>query len=355
MYTGYLEIDCLETPPMKNAIPETRFATRCHDWLQQQWYQTETPSSLLLPLEKLFRQAVRARRTAYAAGARKTVRLPVPVIVIGNITVGGVGKTPLVIWLARELIARGLKPGIISRGYGGRRSTLPLRVYPDSDPLEAGDEPVLIAQKTGCPVVVAKKRALAGQYLLAVADCDVVIADDGLQHYALERNVEIAVMDGFRPLGNGHLLPAGPLREPPERLSEVNRVIYSGTGPVGETVMTLQGDMAINLADPTRRRPLRDFQDQPCYALAGIGHPGRFFSHLENHGLQPETRAYPDHYAYCPNDLNRPQDWPVFMTEKDAVKCTRFADARCWSVPVDASLPPGTADSLYQLISGKKS
>jgi tetraacyldisaccharide 4'-kinase len=329
--------------------------TNCgYDWLQHQWYQAETPSPLLLPLEKLFFQAVKVRRRAYARGLRKTVRLPVPVIVIGNITVGGVGKTPLVIWLAHALSARGLKPGIISRGHGGRATALPLRVYPDSDPLEAGDEPVLIAQKTGCPVVVAKKRVLAGQHLLAVTDCDVVIADDGLQHYALERDVEIAVIDGFRPVGNGHLLPAGPLREPPQRLSEVDRILYAGTGPEGEIIMTLQGEVAVNLADPRNRRPLRDFQGQPCYAMAGIGHPARFFDYLETLGLQPETRAYPDHCIYGPHDLNRPEDWPVFMTEKDAVKCTRFADSRCWSVPVEAVLPPGTADSLHQLISGKK-
>lgn len=327
--------------------------SKLHDWWQHQWYQTPVPNAGLRLLEAVFLQAVRLRRQAYRNGLRKRHRLPVPVVVVGNLTVGGVGKTPLVIWLAGELSRRGLRPGIVSRGYGGNRTHQPLGVVPDSDPADCGDEPVLIARRTGCPVVVARQRVAAARYLLATTDCNVLIADDGLQHYALERDVEIAVIDGLRRFGNGHCLPAGPLREPPARLEQVDRIIYSGTGPDGASVMVLEGEVAINLVKPDMSRPLTDFQAQPLYAMAGIGHPSRFFDHLEARGLRPEARVYPDHHVYTQDDLPGPSNRPLLMTEKDAVKCTRFADSDCWYVPVQAKLPPDTADSLCQLIIGK--
>lgn len=327
--------------------------TVLHDWLQYQWYHAGSPHSFLLPLEHIFRRAVAIRQKAYRRGYRKTVRLPVPVIVVGNLTVGGVGKTPLVIWLAQELSRKGLKPGIVSRGYGGKHLKTPVSVSASSDPAEVGDEPVLMARRAGCPVVVGKRRAEAGQHLLNTTACNVLIADDGLQHYALARDIEIAVVDGLRHFGNGHLLPAGPLREPPERLDDVEWVVYSETGPDGATIMAMRGDEAVNLADPSLRRPLADFAGQKTYAVAGIGHPARFFRHLESQGLRPDVQSLPDHHVYQPEDLARPHDWPLFMTEKDAVKCSRWADARCWYVPVEACLPPGSADSIYQLIQGK--
>ncbi len=325
-----------------------------HDWLLQQWYHAPSPHPLLLSLEPVFRGAVLLRQYAYRTGYRKTVQLPVPVIVVGNLTVGGVGKTPLVIALAQALSRMGLRPGIVSRGYGGNgRGVIPVRVDATSDPLEVGDEPVLIAHKTGCPVAVARQRAEAGRYLLETADCNVLIADDGLQHYALGRDIEIAVVDGLRVFGNGHCLPAGPLREPVNRLEQVDRVIYSETGPEGQMVMALRGDEAVNLADSSMRRPLADFAGTETYAVAGIGNPARFFAHLAGFGLNPETQALPDHHAFRPEDLARPHDWPLFMTEKDAVKCSAWADARCWYVPVEARLPEGFAESIYQLVVSK--
>lgn len=320
-------------------------------WLQAQWYEQTAPNPLLLPLESLYRKAVAYRRRAYGEGRKKTERLPVPVIVVGNLTVGGTGKTPLVIWLARFLSRHGFRPGVVSRGYGGSVGRVPLAVMAGTDPRKAGDEPVLIARRTGCPVFVFPKRAAAGKALLAATDCDLVIADDGLQHYALERDVEIAVVDGTRGLGNGHCLPAGPLREPPERLRSVDFRVYNGEAPAdGGYSMVLEGTEAVSLSDENQRRPLGDFAGEPLAALAGIGNPERFFEHLRRHGLEFEARGFPDHHAYRKEDLEFAGDAALLMTEKDAVKCRRLARPGHWYVPVEARLPAGFGAELLAFI-----
>ena len=315
-------------------------------WLDQQWYSAAKPSRLLTGLETLYRRSVGLRRDSYRTGRKPVEHLPVPVIVVGNLTVGGAGKTPLSIWLAGFLREHGYRPGLISRGYGGQTQPEPLRVGTDTSAQAAGDEPVLMARRTGCPVCVFPRRVEAGRHLLATTDCNLLIADDGLQHYALGRDIEIAVVDGQRGLGNGHCLPAGPLREPPERLDEVDWIIYSGAGPAGATIMTLAGDLAVNLRDPGQRRPLGDFAGATVHAVAAIGHPQRFFQSLRQHGLTLDARAFPDHHAYRPHDLAYADDRPVLMTEKDAVKCLDFATDTLWYVPVEARLPPSFGNQL---------
>ncbi len=320
-------------------------------WLQRRWYETSPPLGLI-PLAWLFRGAVAWRRWAYRKGWKSSQRLPVPVIVVGNLTVGGTGKTPLTIWLAEFLAAAGYKPGVVSRGYGGRKQDQPLAVDAGSDPLDAGDEPVLIARRTGCPVTVFPLRAEAGRALLASTDCDILIADDGLQHYALARDVEIAVVDGDRRFGNGFCLPAGPLREPAGRLDEVDLVVCRGEPHDGEYPLSLLGDEAVNLADESFRRPLADFVGMKLRAVAGIGFPSRFFADLRQAGLSFEERAFPDHHRYIPEDLGL-DDALVLMTEKDAVKCRAFADGRLWSVPLRARLPVAFCEKLLQLLKAK--
>ena len=322
-------------------------------WANQQWYQRKTPNPLLSRLETIFREGVSLRQEAYQTGRIRSERLPVPVIVVGNLTVGGSGKTPLTIWLAQFLKSRGYRPGIISRGYGGTASRKPLAVDFNTSPRLAGDEPVLMARRTGCPVYVSRQRVEAGRALLANNDCNIIIADDGLQHYALARDIEIVVVDGKRGFGNGHLLPAGPLREPIERLNSVDLVVYNGGTPDGNHAMTLQGALAVNLRDMWKRRKLEEFAGKPLYALAGIGNPQRFFDHLARHGLAFQQRALPDHHEFKATDLAFASDGPLLMTEKDAVKCREFAREDDWYLPVEAHLPATFGLELLNLIKTK--
>ena len=322
-------------------------------WLESRWYGPREPGALLTGLERVFLQAVAARQTAYRSGRKAVERLPVPVIVVGNLSVGGTGKTPLTLWIAELLVTHGYRPGIISRGYGGIKLSRPLMVDADTAPEEAGDEPALIARRSGCPVCIFPRRAEAGRTLLANTDCDILIADDGLQHYALDRDFEIAVVDGLRLFGNGHCLPAGPLREPPARLETVDWVIYSGTGPADSIVMTLAGDTAINLADPSQIHPLARFAGEAVFALAGIGNPQRFFDDLCRQGLAVDGRAFPDHHPYRPEDLAFAGASPLLMTEKDAVKCQRFASPNHWYVPVQARLPAAFGEQLLTQLKTK--
>jgi tetraacyldisaccharide 4'-kinase len=259
------------------------------------------------------------------------------VIVVGNLTVGGAGKTPLVIWLCEHLQRAGHRPGVVSRGYGGRPPRLPLSVTAATAPSEAGDEPVLIAARTGCPVVVDPDRPRAARALLAANDVDVIVADDGLQHYALARNLEIVVVDGRRRFGNGFCLPAGPLREPLSRLVTVDLVVVNGAGGAGEFALRLVGDRLANLADVAHTEPLTAWRGRRVHAVAGIGDPARFFTALTTAGLEVVEHPFPDHHAYRPDDLDFGDGLPVLMTEKDAVKCRTFAAARHWYLPVSAA------------------
>ncbi len=305
----------------------------------QRWYGGGRRPWLLRPLTWLYRAVVAVRAWLYRRGWLPRERLSVPVLVVGNITVGGTGKTPLVIALAEYLRDHGWRPGVVSRGYGGTASGVEL-VPEAADPSRFGDEPSLIRQATGMPVAIGGDRPAAA-HLLVGAGCNLVIADDGLQHYRLARDVEICVIDGKRRLGNGLMLPCGPLREPPARLRRVDfRVCNGGTAAAGEVPMRLTGEHAHHLRDPRRIRPLRDFVGRRVHAIAGIGNPARFFDSLRACGLDVDAHAFPDHHAYVAADLDFDDCDPVLMTAKDAVKCAHFADWRSWSVPVHAVVPP---------------
>jgi tetraacyldisaccharide 4'-kinase len=304
--------------------------------LDSLWYEPHPLSLLLAPFGRVFAMIAAERRRAYDSGLLHRVRLPVPVIVVGNITVGGTGKTPLVVWLVERLRVMGRRPGVVSRGYGGRARRWPQRVTAGSDPAEVGDEPVLIARRCACPVVVAPQRVSAARTLLAEYDCDVIVCDDGLQHYALARDLEIVVMDGARRLGNGRCLPAGPLRESPSRLQSVDLVVVNGKPREGEYAMHLAGGWAQSLRDPAVERPLDDWCGQTVHAVAGIGNPQRFFTHLRAHGLEVIEHPFADHHRFQADDLAFGDTRPLLMTEKDAVKCRAFAGADRWVVPVSA-------------------
>jgi tetraacyldisaccharide 4'-kinase len=281
-------------------------------------------------------------------GLARVHRAGVPVVVVGNLTVGGSGKTPLVMWIAQELREKGFAPAIVSRGYGGAAEA-PREATIASDPAEVGDEPMVLARRTGCPVWVGPDRVETIRALRAQhPDCSVLVLDDGLQHYRLARDIEIAVVDS-RGFGNGFLLPAGPLREPPRRLRSVHAVIahdiekshlepHAGAKPIFS--MVLEGDEAHRATDSRDRRPIRAFAGQRVHAVAGIGDPARFFRYLEKHGVQPIAHPFPDHHPFAAADLEFGDDAAVFMTEKDAVKCKRFAKPHHWVLPVSAAPEP---------------
>jgi len=303
------------------------------------WNRRGIAAIALSPLAVLYCLVVGLRRLAYKWGWLRTERLPVPVIIVGNIAVGGTGKTPLVIWLARWLRDRGWRPGIVARGYGGTSPVSPLEVKGESDPFLVGDEPVLVASNSGCPVWVDPDRVRGARALLASGPCDVLLADDGLQHYALGRDLEICVVDGERRQGNGWCLPAGPLREPPGRLRSVDLVVANGNDPApGEHAMKLVLGVGRSVSDPGRELPLGAFRDRRVIAIAGIGNPGRFFQVLREIGVIAEERRFPDHHPFTEADLPESEGVPVLMTEKDAVKCRKFAGPNCWYIPVEAEL-----------------
>jgi len=321
-----------------------------HRWLVDSWYKNSLIGAVLSPLAVIYASIVRLRKRLYDLGVLKKHGVAVPVIVVGNITVGGTGKTPLIIRLAQILTEAGFKPGIISRGYGGQSESWPQWVDNNSDAGQVGDEALLIARRTGCPMAVAPRRIDAAKMILKQSACNVILSDDGLQHYALNRTIEIAVIDGERRFGNGLCLPAGPLREPVERLQDVDFIVVNGAQKHGnEFSMQLVGDSAVNLVTG-EQRPLRDFTGMDCHALAGIGNPGRFFKLLESAGLNCATQPFPDHYKFQPDDIKLHDNKPVLMTEKDAVKCLAFADSRHWYVPVQAVLDPAFPAQLLSLL-----
>ncbi len=322
--------------------------------LQQHWYRISALHLLLYPLSLLFRLLISLRRTLFRFGLLSSVKLPVPVIVVGNITVGGTGKTPLTLWLAQQLIEAGWHPGIISRGYRSEDDAVAREVHKDDTAHKVGDEPLLMARRALCPVWIGRDRPAAALALLhAHPECDIIISDDGLQHYRLQRDVEIVVIDGVRRFGNGMLLPAGPLREPVSRLHEVDALVNNGGPPdVAEGVlMSLQGTQFHNLLDPSLIRSAADFDGLHVYAIAGIGHPDRFFRHLQQLGLQPVTHAFPDHHSYTGDEITPKDADAILMTEKDAVKCAAFASEKHWVLQVDAQVAP----PLFKLITEKLS
>lgn len=319
-------------------------------WLDRYGYSLNGLAVLLWPVSLLFSAAVRTRRFLYQMGLLKSESVRALVIIVGNISVGGAGKTPLVTHLITLLRAAGYQPGIVSRGYGGQAIEWPRAVTADSDPHLVGDEPVLLAQRCDCPVVVGPDRVAAARKLLEFHDCNLIVSDDGLQHYPLQRDIEIAVVDGFRRLGNGACLPAGPLREPPSRLQQVDFVVGNGMARGAEFLMLLHGDRALNLEDPLISSTLSNFQQTTVHAVAGIGDPWRFFAHLRRAGLRLIEHPFPDHYQFRATDLQFREDLPVLMTEKDAVKCRGIAAANCWYVPVSAWLDPEFEEQLLKRV-----
>lgn len=312
------------------------------------WFDGAPPPAWARLLAGVYGRGVALRRWLYARGLRRRVAAGVPVIVVGNLIAGGSGKTPLAIALIERLRAEGYAPGLASRGYGRAREDAALWVEADADAAETGDEPLLVARRTGVRVRVDRDRAAAAR-ALAAAGCDVVVCDDGLQHYRLRRDIEIEVIDGRRRYGNARLIPAGPLREPAARSAEAAfRVLNCGVDdpradPVGEAgfgewPMRLKTRRAVPLAGG-RAVPLEAFAGRRVHAVAGIGDPERFFATLRAHDIAVVPHAFPDHHRYVAADLRFGSDLPVLMTEKDAVKCMAFAGERHYSVPVDALLP----------------
>lgn len=306
--------------------------------LERSWYRFSWLTVLLLPLAALYCVVTGLRRALYRLGILTTARLEVPVLVVGNLTVGGTGKTPLVSFLAHALRERGYQPGIVSRGYGGKPDSWPREVHPDSDPALVGDEPVLLARHCACPVWVGPDRVAAARELLRTHDCDVLLSDDGLQHLRLGRDFEIVVIDGERRFGNGLCLPAGPLRDPMGRLRDVDLVVVNGKAKYpGELEMELRAQELVPVHNGTAI-PFDTFRGKTVHALAGIGNPGRFFRQLEALGMKPVTRVFPDHHRFRAEDLEFADDLDIIMTEKDAVKCREFASDRCWYLAVRAEV-----------------
>jgi tetraacyldisaccharide 4'-kinase len=320
--------------------------------LQHLWARTGVLTLLLSPLAALFAAASWLRRLAYRRGWLTAISVGVPVIIVGNITAGGSGKTPLVIWLVNWLREQGYRPGVVSRGYGGTARGC-VGVQPDSDPAEVGDEPLLIRVKTGAPVVVGRDRVAAARTLLARhPGVDVIVSDDGLQHYRLQRDIELAVIDASSGLGNGWPLPAGPLREPRSRLGSVDAVIQVVRGaaqprtypPVATWRADYTAGQAWRLRAPQDKRTLRDLPQHEWLAVTGIGRPQGFFDMLDAQGIRFTPRAFADHHGFQPQDL--PGDAAVLMTEKDAVKCLAFAGADWWAVELDVAPETGFIDWL---------
>ena len=322
-------------------------------WANYIWYEDVFIATWLTVFTMIFVDIVRFRRYLYRTGVLKSTKVACPVIVVGNLTVGGTGKTPLVIALAERLQQEGFRPAIISRGYGGKNKQAML-LSATSSPQTVGDEAVVMFQKTQCPVAVSPIRAEAAQLLLAQTDCNVILSDDGLQHYALKRDIEIAVIDGQRRFGNNNCLPGGALREPLERLNEVDFIVVNGGKPEEsrEIPMTMLAEFAINLKTGEQKM-LAAFKGQTCHALTGIGNPDRFFALLTQHGLKTQSHIFPDHHVFTAKQLLFKDAFPVIMTEKDAVKCTKFATENHWFVPISAQLPESFYSQLINLLHKK--
>ncbi len=318
--------------------------------LPRLWFRPTLAAALLplLPLSWLFRLIVGLRRHLYRHGLIRAEKLPVPVIVVGNLTVGGSGKTPLVLWLVEQLRQAGKKPGIISRGYK-RLAEGAHAVDPAANASSVGDEPLLLARRSSAPVFVGRDRVAAGRALLAAhQDCDLIVSDDGLQHYRLQRTIEIAVFDA-RGAGNGQLLPAGPMREPLQRLCAATAVVWNSTSAaqtglsrqitdLPQFTMQLTGRRFVSLNDPNRQCTADELRHKRLYAIAGIGDPARFFAQLESLALRFDAHPFPDHHQFTPEDLTFAKDGILLMTEKDAVKCAAFVSQEAWMLPIDAQL-----------------
>ncbi len=321
-------------------------------WIHRVWYEGAVSGWLLLPLSGVYWLLLKLRALLFRYGIYRSYKAHAPLVVVGNITAGGTGKTPTVIWLVNELREKGFTPGIVSRGYGGSKSGTSMRVDASSDPAVVGDEPVLLARRGRCPVAVDSDRVHAAA-MLVDDGVDVIISDDGLQHLRLQRDFEICVIDGERGLGNRRLLPAGPLRESPNRLASVDQVLVNGSTDMPNAIgFELQAIDACRL-NGSLARPLQGFKDTTVHAVAGIGNPKRFFDLLRGYGIQVIEHSFPDHAAITQGDLKFGDDFEVFMTEKDAVKLGRKLIDRYWSVPVDLIMDAAESNALIERIAAR--
>jgi tetraacyldisaccharide 4'-kinase len=332
-----------------------------YNWIHRVWYEDAPSGWLLLPLSGLYWLVLTARKILYSWGLLRTHTASVPVVVVGNITAGGTGKTPTVLWLVEELRDRGFNPGIVSRGYGGSRANSSMRVEAATDAAIAGDEPVLLARRARCPVVVDPDRVRAAS-MLVEDGADVVVADDGLQHYRLSRDYEICVIDGTRGLGNRRLLPSGPLRESVQRLDNVEQVLVNGElrGSADEQTTAEQNAISFQLVateacrlNGSLTRPIDRFAGTTVHAVAAIGNPRRFFDLLRMHGIQVIEHIFPDHAVLGRKDFEFGDDFEIFMTEKDAVKIGRDARDKLWYVPVELEMDPVLAAPLIEQIESR--
>lgn len=312
------------------------------DRLLAAWYQGHPALALLRPLEALYRRVVTRKRARFLSGESASYRAPVPVIVVGNITVGGTGKTPMILWLIEHCRSLGLKVGVVSRGYGAKPPHFPWRVQASQSAVQAGDEPLLIVQRTDVPLMIDPDRSRAVQALLASEPLDLILCDDGMQHYRLARDLELVLIDAARGLGNGRCLPAGPLREPVERLDDVGAVLHNGAtvDPPRGFAFGLRPSALVNLRTG-ERRPLEHFPaGHALHAVAGIGNPQRFFNTLQGLNWQPVPHPFADHAQFDAQSLAFEPPLPLVMTEKDAVKCRDFAGDDWWYLAVDAEPSP---------------
>lgn len=329
-------------------------------WIHRVWYENARLGWVLLPLSGLYWLLSGCRRLLYKSGVLRTHYAPVPVIVVGNITAGGTGKTPTVIWLTQLLSERGYRPGVVSRGYGGSKSKSPMRVDANSDASVVGDEPVLLARRSNVPVVVDADRVRAAT-MLVEDGVDIIVTDDGLQHYRLGRDYEICVIDGSRGLGNRRLLPAGPLRESAERLIDIDQLLVNGRMAADQEASVAEQNAIrfelvateVSRLNGSLTRPIERFAGKTVHAVAGIGNPTRFFDLLRAHRIQVIEHAYVDHAALSKSDLDFGDDFEVFMTEKDAVKLGRSVADKFWLVPVELQIDPVHALPLIEQIESR--
>jgi len=306
--------------------------------IEKVWYSKNIFSLLLSPLSFIYISIIYLRYNLYQLGLISITKINVPTIVIGNIVAGGTGKTPLVIWLAKHFKDKGFLPGIVSRGYGGTYLSNIELVKPTSNPLLVGDEPVIIARNTNCPVVVAKKRVKGAKELVEKYNCNIILCDDGMQHYSLARDIEIAVIDGQRRFGNNYCFPAGPLREPKSRIFKADLIVSKYNARTYEHKMDYTYNQLVSLNELSKTIPISDLHGMTVHAIAGINNPDHFFSYLRSNKLELIIHKFPDHYLYREDDVKFDDNFPVVMTEKDAVKCLNYSSDKYWYIPISAEL-----------------
>ncbi len=321
-----------------------------HKFIEDIWYDEHPLSIVLAPFGWIYQLFVRLRYFLYQSGMLPVQKLDVPVIVVGNIVAGGTGKTSLVIWLAAHLKEQGYHPAIASRGYKSTVRQWPQQVRKDSNPVLVGDEPVLIARRTNCPVAIAPNRYLAAEALIEHEQIDIIICDDGLQHYALARDIEIAVIDGVRRHGNGRCIPSGPLREPVGRLKNVDMIVCNGSARRGEFDMEYIPRQLCSVIDESKHCAPDRFRNQSVHAIAGIGNPAKFFSFLRGQGLRVIEHEFPDHFQFSAKDVFFDDDFPVIMTEKDAVKCAEFVSEKHWFLSINIKMTQAFEHRLTVLL-----